>query len=659
MKIRVALAGNPNVGKSVIFNNLTGAHQHIGNWPGKTVDKAEGTLNFKGKEIYVIDLPGTYSLTAYSIEELIARDYIISEKPDVIVNVVDASNLERNLYLTLQLLELGVNVIIALNKIDLAERENTKIDIDALSKKLGIPVIPTVAPRKEGMEELCNAVIEYSKKPVRKGIRYSEKIEKYIKKIEEVIEEKLPEEINTRWAAIKILENDEEIKKKIKDEELLSKCEEIRKSMREELGDTEIAIADERYELIKNLCSDILLKGKKVTASDLIDQVLLDKIFGILIFISILWATFQFAFIFSAPFCDFLGDGFAVLSSALSGLTGINWLDYLFFGDYGVLNGLGMVLSFVPLIVILYFALSLLEDFGYMARAAFLMDKFMRKVGLSGRTIIPMIMGFGCNVPAIYATRTIPDEKDRLVAIVTNPLMLCGARLVFFSAIVGAFFGEAGGDVLLSLYLLGILLAFAVAITLRKTILKGRASPFILELPPYQMPVPKVSLSKAWARGKMFFTKAGKVILPGILLLGVLLITSTNFTYTENAENSLVAALGKFFLPLVAPLGWDWKLLVAAIFGFVAKEIVLGASALLYGASEGTIATTMASMYSPLVMYAYMVFILIYVPCIVTLGAIKQEAGWKWTIFTLIYEVGLAYVMAWIVLGAGHLLGVA
>ena len=659
MKIRVALAGNPNVGKSVIFNNLTGAHQHIGNWPGKTVDKAEGTLNFKGKEIYVIDLPGTYSLTAYSIEELIARDYIISEKPDVIVNVVDASNLERNLYLTLQLLELGVNVIIALNKIDLAERENTKIDIDALSKKLGIPVIPTVAPRKEGMEELCNAVIEYSKKPVRKGIRYSEKIEKYIKKIEEDIEEKLQEEINTRWAAIKILENDEEIKKKIKDEELLSKCEEIRGSMKEELGDTEIAIADERYELIKNLCSDILLKGKKVTASDLIDQVLLDKIFGILIFISILWATFQFAFIFSAPFCDFLGDGFAVLSSALSGLTGINWLDYLFFGDYGVLNGLGMVLSFVPLIVILYFALSLLEDFGYMARAAFLMDKFMRKVGLSGRTIIPMIMGFGCNVPAIYATRTIPDEKDRLVAIVTNPLMLCGARLVFFSAIVGAFFGEAGGDVLLSLYLLGILLAFAVAITLRKTILKGRASPFILELPPYQMPVPKVSLSKAWARGKMFFTKAGKVILPGILLLGVLLITSANFTYTENAENSLVAALGKFFLPLVAPLGWDWKLLVAAIFGFVAKEIVLGASALLYGASEGTIATTMASMYSPLVMYAYMVFILIYVPCIVTLGAIKQEAGWKWTIFTLIYEVGLAYVMAWIVLGAGHLLGVA
>ena len=659
MRIRVALAGNPNVGKSVIFNNLTGSHQHIGNWPGKTVDKAEGTLNFKGNEIYVIDLPGTYSLTAYSIEELIARDYIISEKPDVIVNVVDASNLERNLYLTMQLLELGANVIIALNKIDLADRENNKIDIEGLSKKLGIPIIPTVAPRKEGMEELCDAIIKYAKKPIRGKIKYSKKIESYVEKIERVIKNKLPEEINARWAAIKILENDEEVKRIIKDEEVLSKCEEIRKELEKEIGDPEVTMADERYAIIENICSTILVKEKVVTASDIIDKALLDKFFGIPIFISILWMTFQFGFMVSAPFCDFLGDGFAALSSALSGVTGINWLDYLFFGDYGVLNGLGMVLSFVPLIILLYFALSILEDFGYMARAAFLMDKIMRKLGLSGRTIIPMILGFGCNVPAIYATRTIPDENDRIAAIVTNPLMLCGARLTFFAAIVGAFFGGAGGDVLLSLYLLGILLAFLVAIALRKTILRGKSSPFILELPPYQMPVPRVSLYKAWARGKMFFTKAGKVILPGILLLGALLITSTSFTYTENPENSLVCAFGKVLLPLVAPLGWDWRLLVAAIFGFIAKEIVLGASALLYGATEETIASTMASMYTPLEMYAYMVFILIYVPCIVTLGAIKQEAGWKWTIFTLVYEIALAYVMAWIVLSFGYLLGVA
>ena len=440
-------------------------------------------------------------------------------------------------------------------------------------------------------------------------------------------------------------------------EGVLPKCDEIRRSMEKELGIPETVIADERYRLIKDLCKDVLVKGEKVRASDIVDQALLDKVWGIPIFFSVLWIVFQFGFNVSAPFIDLIGDGFAALAGALSGLTGIKWIDYLFFGDYGVLNGLGMVLSFVPLIVLLYFALSLLEDFGYMARAAFLMDKVMRKVGLSGRTIIPMIMGFGCNVPAIYATRTIPDEKDRLVAIVTNPLMLCGARLVFFSAMVGAFFGRAGGDVLLSLYLLGIVLAFVAAIVLRKTILKGKTSPFILELPPYQMPVPKVSLSKAWERGKMFFTKAGRVILPGIVILGILLITSTGFKYTENAEISIVAAIGKFFLPLVHPLGWDWRLLVAAIFGFVAKEIVLGGSALLYGVSEENIASTMAGMYSPLQMYSFMVFILIYVPCIVTLGAIKQEAGWKWTIFTTVYEVILAYGMAWAVLGIGHLLG--
>ena len=429
--------------------------------------------------------------------------------------------------------------------------------------------------------------------------------------------------------------------------------------MGDEIEDFEIALADARYKLIKDLCSDVLVRKEVVTASDIVDSVLLDKYVGLPIFISVLWIIFQFGFMVSAPFCDFLGDGFAELSSALSGITGIPWLDYLFFGDYGILNGIGMVLSFVPLIILLYFALSLVEDFGYMARAAFLMDKIMRKLGLSGRAIIPMVLGFGCNVPAIYATRTIPDAKDRLIAIVTNPLMLCGARLVFFAAIVEAFWGEMGGDVLLSLYLLGVVLAFIVAIVLRKTVLRGRASPFILELPPYQMPVLKVSLYKAWGRGKMFFTKAGKVILPGILILGILLITSTSFTYTENAESSLAAAIGKALLPLVAPLGWDWRLLVAALFGIIAKEIVLGASALLYGVSEEAIATEMATMYTPLQMYSYLVFILIYVPCIVTIGAIKQEAGWKWAVFTLVYGILLGYVMSWIVLGLGHLMGVA
>jgi len=657
MRIRVALAGNPNVGKSVIFNNLTGSHQHVGNWPGKTVEKAEGTFTYRGEEVYVIDLPGTYSLAAYSPEELIARDYIIYEKPDVVVNVVDASNIERNLYLTIQLLELGANVVIALNKIDLAEKKGIKIEVEKLSKKLGVPVIPMVAPTAQGLEKLCEAIIEHSKKKTYPGIRYSEKMEKYIEKIENIIKKDLPSEINSRWAAIKLIEDDEEIKK-IVENVTLSRVKEIKKDMEREFESPEIAIVDERYEFIRNLCMDILTKEEKITVSDILDDVLLDKYFGIPIFISILWFIFQFGFMISAPFIDIIGDGFAALSSSLSEITGVPWLDYLLFGDYGVLNGIGMVLSFVPLIVLLYFALSLVEDFGYMARAAFLMDKFMRKLGLSGRAIIPMILGFGCNVPAIYATRTIPDEKDRIAAIVVNPLMLCGARLTLFAALVNAFFKNSGANVLLSLYLLGIVLAFLIAILLRKTVLRGASSPFILEMPMYQMPVIKVSLKKAWARGKMFFTKAGKVILPGILLLGLLLIISTNLTYTENAEESIAAFIGRAMAPIFAPLGWDWRLIVAAIFGIIAKEVVLGASALLYGATEDTIGQVMAGIYTPLQMYSYMVFILIYIPCIVTIGAIKQEAGAKWAIFTLLYELVLAYFMAWLVLEIGSLLGV-
>jgi len=660
--IKVALAGNPNVGKSVIFNNLTGSNQHIGNWPGKTIDKAEGTLSFEGRNIYIVDLPGTYSLTAYSIEELIARDYIIYERPDVVVDVVDASNLERNLYLTLQLLELGANVIIALNKSDLAESSGLKVDIEILSKKLGVPIVETVAPKKKGMRELCKAIVEIVENPKKNVITYSSEVENYINKVMDLIQDALLKELNPRWAAIKLLEGDEKVWSlvtKILDSERITKVEDIRRSFKESLGDPEVVFAEERYKTIKKILQEaVIVAAEKVTVSDILDEALLDRALGIPVFVVMLWAMFQFAFIFSAPFCDFLGGLFTWFAGKLSGLTGIEWLDYLLFGDYGVLNGIGTVLSFVPLIAVLYFALSLLEDFGYMARAAFLMDEIMRKFGLSGRAIISMILGFGCNVPAVYSTRVIPDENDRITAIVISPLMLCAARLTFFSAIVSAFFGKAGGDVLLSLYLLGVILALVIAIVLRKTVLKGAASPFVLELPPYQLPVIKVALFKAWGRAKMFFTKAGKVIFPGILVLGVLATTTPSLTFTTDVENSIAATIGKAALPLVAPLGWDWRFVVAALFGFVAKEIVLGASALLYGVSEEMIAEKMATMYDPLTMYSYLVFVLIYVPCIVTLGAIKQEAGTKWVIFTVVYEILLAYIMAWLVLIVGHLLGV-
>lgn len=659
--IRVALAGNPNVGKSVVFNNLTGLHQHVGNWPGKTVEKAEGFCYFNSTEIYIVDLPGTYSLTAYSIEEKIARDYLIYEKPDVVVNIVDASNLERNLYLTLQLLELGVNVIVALNKFDLLEASGAEIDVRLLRERLGVPIIPTIASKKKGMGELCEAVLVAFNQPVRWTVKYSSSVEKYISEVMELLRGKLPSELTYRWVAIKLLEGDEEVASRVKalvGDEVMRRIEAIRSDFARELGDPETVFAEERYRVIENILEGAVVKARAVTVSDVLDQAFLDTAFGIPIFFAIMWVMFQFAFNVSAPFNDFLGDAFAWIAQMLSGATGVTWLDYLLFGDYGVLNGMGTVLSFVPLIFTLFFALSMLEDSGYMARAAFLTDKILGKFGLPGRAIISMILGFGCNVPAVYSTRTIPDEKDRIAAIVTNPLMLCGARFVFFAAIASALWGRTAGDVLLSLYVLGILLSLLVAIVIRKTVLRGESTAFIIELPQYLMPMPRVALSKAWSRAKLFFTKAGKVIFPGILVLGLLAVFTSNLTFTENVEDSIIASIGRSVQFIFTPLGWDWRFVVAAVFGFVAKEIVLGALALLYGASEDKIATVIASTHDPLTVYAYMVFILIYVPCIATIAAIKQEAGAKWALFTVTYEILLAYGMAWLVLNAGRLLGV-
>ena len=661
--IKVALAGNPNVGKSVVFNNLTGSRQHVGNWPGKTVDKKEGFHRHGERELYIVDLPGTYSLTAFSAEEMIARDYIIYEKPDVVVNIVDASNLERNLYLTLQLLELGVNIVIALNKMDLVKKEDIDIDVNTLQKELGIPIIPTVAPRKEGMSNLVKAIVNTvkSSKSEYNILRYDPKIEKYIDKLEGFISfTEISKFYRPRWVAIKLLEKDDDVKRKIssmKDgKRVLDKASELEADMENEVGDPEVAIANARYDFIKKIISKVV-KGKgKLTASDLLDQALLDKFLGIPIFLAILWWVLQIAFIGSAPFCDFLGDLFVYIGTALEGITGQPYIDYLLFGDYGIIQGLGAILSFVPLIMALYFVLAIFEDSGYMARAAFVMDRVMKKLGLSGRTIVPMIMGVGCNVPAVYATRIIPDENDRMIAILTNPLVMCGARLVFFSAIAAAFFGAYAGDVILSLYVLGFVLVFIVAIILRKTLFRGKPSPFVIEFPTYQRPSLKVAAVRMWDRGSLFFKKAGTVILLGLIVIGILTTTNAStFAFTDNPEMAIISAIGKFFQPIFAPLGWDWRLIVAAIFGFVAKEIVLGASAMLYGVGEEQIASKMASMYSPIDMFGYMTFIQIYIPCIVTVAAIKQETGsWKWTAFAVIYGIVLAYIVNWLVLVIGH-----
>jgi len=659
--IRVALAGNPNVGKSVIFNNLTGSRQHVGNWPGKTVEKKEGYAKCFGEEMYVIDLPGTYSLSAYSIEELIARDYIVKEKPDVVVVVVDASNIERNLYLVVQVLELGVKTIIALNKMDLAKSTGVEINVKKLENLLGVPIVETVAPKKIGMDELCRKIIEMKEsEEIQMRIRYSDILEGAIHDLIEILEEvKEFRDYAYRWLAIKILEGDnaimQEVEEKIKTVSLKERIYEIKKRFEEKVEDTEMYVINERYRVIQEIVSKTVHVSKKVTLSDMLDQAFLDRYIGIPIFLAILWILFQFTFIVSTPFVDMIGDFFAVISNNMANVTGISHLDYLLFGEYGVLNGIGMILSFVPLIMALYFALSLFEDFGYISRAAFLMDKLMRKLGLTGRTIIPMILGFGCNVAGIYGTRIIPEEDDRIIAIVTNPLMMCSARLVAFAIIAAAFWGSMAGTILLSLYVIGIVLAVSISLVLKKFVFKGKASPFIMELPPYQVPSIKVAASQAWARGSLFFRKAGTVILFGLLVLGVLATTdATTLSFTDDVQNSIVAVIGKMLHPIFAPLGWDWRLVIAVIFGFVAKEIVIGATAMLYGVTEDEFASFIAQHYDPVVMYAYMVFVLVYVPCIASIAAIKNETGsWKWTLFTILYEVSLAYLLGILVLFIG------
>ena len=660
--IRVALAGNPNVGKSVIFNNLTGSRQRVGNWPGKTVEKKEGIARCNGEEIYVVDLPGTYSLTAYSIEELIARDYIVEERPDVVVVVVDASNLERNLYLVLQVLELGARVVVALNKMDLAEISNLRVDAEKLEKVLGVPVVPTVAPRRIGMEELCRRVLEASKaeRPAI-AVKYGREFEDAICRIAELVgvEESL-RAYNARWLAIKLLEGDSAVVQRIESlpggRRILREVEELRRALEEKYGDVELALVNERYRLIRHIVEEVVKGEKALKASDALDQALLDKYLGIPVFISILWIIFQFTFIASTPFSDILGDLFAVLSEKLAHVTGIAHVDYLLFGEYGVLNGIGAILSFMPLIMALYFAMSLLEDFGYMARAAFLMDRVMRRLGLTGRSIIPMILGFGCNIAGVYSTRIIPTEEDRIVTIVTNPLMLCSARLVAFAAIAAAFWGSAAGSVLLSLYILGILLAVLVALALKKTVFRGVESPFIIEMPPYQAPSLRVAVSYMWLRASLFFKKAGTVILLGLLVIGLLATTdASTLSFTEDVEHSLVAELGRALQPLFSPLNWDWILVVSAIFGFVAKEIVIGATAMLYRVSEEELSEVLLLRYDPVTMYAYMVFVLAYVPCVATLAAVRHETlSWKWTLFTVLYEVLLAYTLGLLTLLVGR-----
>jgi len=708
-KIRIALAGNPNVGKSTLFNRWTGMRQHVGNWPGKTVEKKEGTFNYKGQEIEVVDLPGNYSLTAYSVEEVVSRDYIVDEKPDVIVNVIDAANIERNLYLTVQMMELGANLVLALNMNKFAREKGLKINKKQLSQLLGVPVIEIEAVDDTGSEELLKNIVKSSQAPniVLDRLEYGNEVSEHIQEIQEILDEDVPGlDAPSSWIALKLLEDDPEITKKIEEsgngQRVLKNVKKMQRHFNDVFGDdADAAITDARYGFIARLVSESVKKPKidKVTRSDMIDRIVTHKYLGIPIFLLIMWLTFQITFTLGDPLGGYIEEAFGWLGSTVAANMGEGFLTS-FIVD-GIIGGVGGVLVFVPLIFILFLVLSVLEDSGYLARAAFVMDRFMHKlVGLHGKSFIPMILGFGCAVPGIMATRTLENERDRLLTMLIVPFMSCSARLPVYALIVAAFFSAYQGWVIFSLYLLGIVVAIIVAAIFKKTIFKGMSAPFVMELPPYRIPTVKGALIHMWERGVLFLKKAGTVILALSVVIWALSSLPVGVEYAS--QDSITGQIGTTLAPVFAPLGFgEWQATVAIIYGFMAKEVVVSTFGILYGigedsageataveaapdeqvsseTSEGSSAeaapaeeeeapeedpgfiAVMQELFTPLSAYAYMVFVLLYIPCLATLATIRRETNsWKWPGFAAVYTFGVAYVVSLVVYQGGLLLGFA
>ncbi len=668
-KITIALAGNPNVGKTTLFNAITGARQHVGNWPGVTVEKKTGKRTYKDTEIEVVDLPGTYSLTAYSLDEVVARDYVVDEKPDVVVQIVDATNLERNMYLTTQLMELGSKVVIALNMWDLAESKGDKIDTRKMEDFLEIPVVKTVATRAEGIDALLEEVIREAGKGEHHEheVSYGDDIEKKIIELEEIVgkDSKLSGKYPVRWLSVKLLDGDENILEKIEGSSVAVQINNVLSTIKKE--EYEAAMADKRYETINTVLPQVCVRSfKELTFSDMIDHVVTNKYLGIPIFLAMMWAAFEVTFTVATPLMEFVDMFFGWLAGVVAGNITNPWLGSLL-GD-GIVAGVGAVLIFVPNIFMLFLMLSLLEDCGYMARAAFVMDKLMYKIGLHGRSFIPLLMGFGCNVPAIMATRTIEDERDRLVTILVNPFISCGARLPVYILLAGAFFGRDAGSVIFGIYMLGIIVAILSAKLIRGIVVKGKPAPFIMELPPYRLPTVKSSAIHMWEKGSLYLRKAGTIILGGVIIVWLLSAipapgVDAGFASEEilGTGNSVIGVIGHVMEPLVAPLGFDWRIAVALIFGFIAKEIVIGSMGVLYGVggNEDALAGILvAGAMTPLSALGLMVFTLLYVPCIATIAVIKKETGsWKWTLFSVFYGTSLAWIAAYLIYSIGTAIG--
>ena len=713
--INVALVGNPNSGKTSLFNLASGAHEHVGNYSGVTVDAKEGYFDFEGYHFRIVDLPGTYSLSAYTPEEIYVRRHIVDETPDVIINVVDSSNLERNLYLTTQLIDMNVRMVVALNIYDELESSGNTLDYHLLSKLFGVPMVPTVSKKNRGLDTLFHVVInlyegvdffdkqgnmnpevlkdltewhdsledrknheeehleDYVREHKRKGrvfrhihINHGPDLEKAIDAVKEEVSnnEFIRHKYSTRFLSIKLLENDPDIESFVRTLPNAGEIFRIRDKMAKRVQETmnedcESAITDAKYGFISGALKETFTDNhlEQAQTTKVLDAIVTHRIWGYPIFFLFMYLMFEGTFVLG----EYPMMGIEWLVGQIGDLIRNNMSE----GPLkdmlvdGIVGGVGGVIVFLPNILILYFCISLMEDSGYMARAAFIMDKIMHKMGLHGKSFIPLIMGFGCNVPAIMASRTIENRKSRLITMLINPLMSCSARLPIYLLLVGAFFPNNASLVLLSIYAIGIFLAVLLARLFSKFLVKGDDTPFVMELPPYRMPTAKSIFRHTWEKGAQYLKKMGGIIMIASIIIWFLGYYPNHEAYetvAEQQENSYIGQLGRAIEPVIKPMGFDWKLGIGLISGVGAKELVVSTLGVLYvddpEADEASLAERIPI--TPLVAFCYMLFVLIYFPCIAALAAIKQESGsWKWALFAACYTTGLAWLVAFSVYQIG------
>jgi len=707
--IRIAIAGNPNSGKTTIFNNLTGAHQRVGNYPGVTVEWKEGSLKRADLDLRLVDLPGTYSLTAYSEEELVARDYLLHQAPEVVVNVVDASNLERNLYLTTELLELDLPLVVVLNMSDVARDKGLQLDVAGLARRLGAPVVPAVGHRGEGMEDILNAVVEVASQTVdlpgpanvcresgpsaatlaapRVGVRpdrvvYSPEVEAALTRMQP----HLPGTRYDRWLAVKLLDNDPEALKDIPALDDRSAVQALAAEFAADMtSDVDTLLARSRYDFIGELGGLVTREGPETVhnTSDRIDRITMHPVWGVPVFLTLMYLVFTLTFTLGNPFMDLIDGGIGWLADRLDSL----WAE----GSQsplrsllidGIIGGVGGVLVFLPNIVLLFLAIAVLEGTGYMARAAFVMDRFMSKVGLHGKSFIPLLIGFGCTVPAIMATRTLETRRDRLITMMVLPLMSCGARLPIYALMIPAFFAAKWqGPVLWLLYVTGIVVALICARLLRATIFRGETTPLLMELPPYRMPTGRSLLVQMWTRAWLYAQKAGTVILGASIILWFLTfypkppasyvppegfdhtdtgveqvltygeITDANQAQAAELSYSVAGRAGRLLEPVLSPLGFDWRISTALVGAIAAKEVFVAQMGIVFAVGEADetsddLRTQLRNRYTPLVGLCIMLFALLSTPCIATFAITRQESGSVW--WAVAQTVGLT-LLAWII----------